>query len=594
MTVPHYGKREPGALTAAAPGDTLYFNFASYNDSGDSEALTGLAVTDIEVFKNGNATTRATDSGYSLISDTGMLGDRAGLYRFSVQLFNTADDTGHYESGAWYQVAVDSVGIDGKTVRLWLGSFEIGRQRVDVRAINGDTGAAGWLSATYAGGFSDTGMQQRLDRIQSDVDTGLRTHIDDSDTGVKDAIADLDTGLRDYIDNTDTGLRARINTLAEDTGGVNINAIFGDTGAANQLRAAFANGFNDTGITNRFDRIQSEVDTGLRVHIDDSDTGLKDHINDLDTGLRALLSTTGINVKALVGDTGAANWLKTVYTSGFTDTGLYSRLDKLAEDTGGVSINALFGDTGAAERLRTAFVGGFTDTGLNERLARIQSDVDTGLRVHIDDSDTGVKDAIADLDTGLRDYIDNTDTGIRKHIDNLDTGIKQRFNALAEDTGGVSINAIFGDTGAAERLRTAFVAGFNDTGVTNRFDRLQFEVDTGIRSHIDDLDTGLRDHVDNTDTGLRKYIDNLDTGIKERFDSMAEDTGGVNINAIAGDTGAASRLQQFAGAKLSSTGMVDTGTLAGTRAGTIDANIVSVNETTVQGTGANGDEWRPS
>ena len=68
MTIPHYGKREAGSLTAASPGDTLYCAFASYNDSGDSEALTGFAVTDIEVFKNGIATTRATDSGYSLNS----------------------------------------------------------------------------------------------------------------------------------------------------------------------------------------------------------------------------------------------------------------------------------------------------------------------------------------------------------------------------------------------------------------------------------------------------------------------------------------------------------------------------------------------
>src|SRR3990167_1904291 len=170
MTIPHYGKREAGSLTAASPGDTLYLAFASYNDSGDSEALTGLAVADIEVFKNGIATTRATDSGYSLISDTGMLGDRVGLYRFSVQLFNTADDTGHYESGAWYQVAVDSVTIDGRTVRAWVGSFEIGRQRTDLRQIVGDTGAANYLKNTYAAGFADTGINDRLARILSDVD----------------------------------------------------------------------------------------------------------------------------------------------------------------------------------------------------------------------------------------------------------------------------------------------------------------------------------------------------------------------------------------------------------------------------------------
>src|SRR3990167_4468522 len=113
----NYGKREAGALTAASPGDTLYIPFASYNDSGNSEALSGLAVTDIELFKNGGVTPRATDSGYSLISDTGQYGDRAGLYRVSVQLFNTSDDTGFYDAGSQYHLAVDGVAIDGKTVR---------------------------------------------------------------------------------------------------------------------------------------------------------------------------------------------------------------------------------------------------------------------------------------------------------------------------------------------------------------------------------------------------------------------------------------------------------------------------------------------
>jgi hypothetical protein len=883
MTTPHYGKREPGLLTAASPGDTLFFNFGSYNDSGNSEALTGLAVTDIEVIKDGVATVRATDSGYSLISDTGQVGDRAGLYRCSIQLFNTADDASFYATGSWYQAFIDSVTIDGKTVRLWLGSWEIGRQRVDVRELAGDTGAVGWLKSTFAGGFSDTGIQERLARIQSDVDTGLRVyiddmdtgtkqrlgqiqsdvdtglrvHIDDSDTGIKDAIADLDTGLRgilvttgvnvglirgdtgaanhlfqafdstptffphvdvrqinndtgaasvlakfagtagalnpdgdldtgsvannsylpanvirlvgdtgaagwlratflsgftdtglnqrlgqiqsdvdtglrvhiddsdtgvkDTIADLDTGLRAVISglTVTVDTGvvanavwnslladhttdgtfgvaftdmdtgtkqrlgqiqsdvdtglrvhiddsdtgikdsiadldtglrgilvttGVNVGMIRGDTGAAqnllhafdsvptffphvdvrqinndtgaanvlqkfastngalnaageldtgsvadgsylpanvirlggdtgasNWLKQTYAAGFSDTGLNERLARIQSDVDTGLRVHIDDSDTGVKDSIADLDTGLRAMLQTTGVNVAKIVGDTGAAGWLRATFASGFADTGLYSRLDKLPEDTGGVNINSIQGDTGAAGWLRAAFASGFTDTGLNQRLAQIQSDVDTGLRVHIDDSDTGIKDAIADLDTGLRDYIDDTDTGLRAFIDDLDTGIKDRFNRLPEDTGGVNINSIQGDTGAAGWLRAAFASGFSDTGLNQRLGQIQSDVDTGLRVHIDDLDTG----------------------IKSRFDDLAEDTGGVAVNSILGDTGATRRLLNF-GAVLGATGQIDTGTLAGTQPGTLDANIRYVNETEVGGSGSSGNPWGPA
>lgn len=194
----YYGKREPGGLTASAPGDTLVFPFDTFNDSGASIALSGLAVTDIEVFKNGDPTTRATDSGYSLISDTGMVGNRVGLYRCSVQLFNTADDTGHYESGASYQVAIDAVTVDARTIRKWIGAFDIGRLPVNVVAL------------------SDTGVNERLARIQSDVDTGFRTHINDLDTGLHDTLSDYDTGMRALIGFLDTGLRAMIDDL--DTG----------------------------------------------------------------------------------------------------------------------------------------------------------------------------------------------------------------------------------------------------------------------------------------------------------------------------------------------------------------------------------------
>lgn len=296
MTAPHYGRREPGALTAASPGDTLYFNFGSYNDSGDSEVLTGLAVTDIEVIKNGSATVRATDSGYSLISDTGMVGDRGGLYRFSVQLFNTADDATFYASGAWYQVFVDSVTIDGKTVRFWCGSFEIGRQRVNAYELFSDTGAANQIKNAFANGFHDTGLNDHLGRIRSDVDTGLRNTMADYDTGLRDFLNDMDTGLEAHItlrvNELDTGVKNRFDKLAEDTGGVNINSIQGDTGAAGWLKAAFTTGFTDTGLNARLAAIQTKTDSLTFTVAGQVDANIQ-YVNDV--------AITGI------GDSGTAN-----------------------------------------------------------------------------------------------------------------------------------------------------------------------------------------------------------------------------------------------------------------------------------------------
>lgn len=496
MTVPHYGKRAAGLLTAASPGDTLHFQFASYNDSGDSEALSGFAVTDIEVFKNGIAATRTTDSGYSLISDTGQIGDRVGLYRFSVQLFNTADDTGHYESGAWYQVAVDGVVIDGKTVRLWVGSFEIGEPRANVVQLGGDTGALNWLRQTFASGFSDTGINQRLAQIQSDVDTGLRVHIDDSDTGVKDTIADLDTGIRALLTLRDTGAIA--------------SAVW-------SFATRSVTNIADTGIVNSLAIIRADLDTGL----------------------------LNADVLRIRGDTGGADRF-------------YRYTQKL--DTGGDATVSASVDTGVVNQAvwqgnATRSVTNVADTGIVNSLQIIRSDVDTGLRTHIDDSDTGVKDAIADFDTGVRALLALRDTGAvanavwnfaTRSVTNIaDTGIVNSLAIIRADT----------DTGIQGGVT---VTGFSDTGINDRLAKILADTDTGIQSGV--AVTAI------TDTGIYSQIAALAT-------ASTLSTVSSNVSSIKTQTD-----------KL----LFDTG-------GEVRADIRRVNNITVQGTGDTGtsDYWRP-
>src|SRR3990167_3924288 len=237
----NYGKREAGGLTAASPGDTLYIPFASYNDSGDSEivAAASLAVTDIEIFKNGGAVTRATDSGYSLISDTGMYGDRVGLYRFQIQIYNTADDTGFFDAGSQYHVAIDSVTVDGKTVRFFPAVFEIGRQKVNVTEIDGDTGPA-----------------DNLGRIAADTGTGSYLYRHRDTGGIADAIWAKDIrALTAFL--FDTGIaqtvwRSSTSGFTADTGSVayaqgRIMAVRNDTGAAHLDQGRFGV-ISDSGI----------------------------------------------------------------------------------------------------------------------------------------------------------------------------------------------------------------------------------------------------------------------------------------------------------------------------------------------------------
>lgn len=239
MTI-NYGKRNPGGLTAASPGDTLYIPFATYNDSGASIAKSGFARTDIEIFKNGGVTPRATDSGYSILTDTGQYGDRVGLHRFSISLFNTSDDPSFYAIGSQYHVAVDAITVDGRTVRFFPAVFEVGTERANVTQVDGDTGFADRLgkfaSVLTALGKLDTGsvalpLQSDLRRV-------------DADTGAADQLGKAFATLPSYFQQVDVqridGDTGPADNLGQVLTGtivptVNVGRIDGDTGAADRL-----------------------------------------------------------------------------------------------------------------------------------------------------------------------------------------------------------------------------------------------------------------------------------------------------------------------------------------------------------------------
>ena len=79
---------------------TLYIPFASYGKTnGESITLTGLAVTDIEIYKNGSTTQRSSDNGYTLLDTDGIDFDGiTGIHGFSVDLSDNTD-AGFYAVG---------------------------------------------------------------------------------------------------------------------------------------------------------------------------------------------------------------------------------------------------------------------------------------------------------------------------------------------------------------------------------------------------------------------------------------------------------------------------------------------------------------
>jgi hypothetical protein len=128
-------------------GSTLYIPFATYNSSGASVTMTNFAVTDIEIYKDGSVTQRASDNGYTLLDTDGTDFDGiTGIHGFSVDL---SDNTtaGFYAAGSFYWVVVSSVTADGQTVNFIAATFRIvaaesvaGTPKADVSHFGGSAG----------------------------------------------------------------------------------------------------------------------------------------------------------------------------------------------------------------------------------------------------------------------------------------------------------------------------------------------------------------------------------------------------------------------------------------------------------------------
>lgn len=516
----YFGKRNPGGLTAASPGDTLYIPLNFFNDSGASIGIgSSLARTDIELFKDGSVTQRATDSGYAILGDTGNFDNRIGFKGISISLFNTADDASFYAVGSTYWVAIDSVTVDGRTVRFWPAVFEIGEPRANVVA------------------FNDTGVNDRLARIQSDVDTGLRTHISDVDTGLHDTMSDYDTGIRALL-------------ALRDTGAIATAVWAGDTG----LRDFITN--VDTGLTNRLSIIGFDVDTGLRAHISDVDTGLHDTLADYDTGIRALLALrdTGAFATAVwAGDTGLRKTLADY------DTGLRDHINNL--DTGiadavwnePISGHQTAGTAGRTLTLAGSILGEFTLTG---------TPTSTVMGIT---GGSAVNDFYADLQVVITS------------------------GALAGQARPVlSYNGSTGDITVDEPFTSAPASG-----VTIAILAAHAHPVTQIASYVwDERDTG---HADTGTYGrlsyrLSKVAADTDTGIQPLAAAGIADAVWDELDTGHLDTGTFGRLRPALAAV-----RAKTDSLTFTVAGVADTNIQYVNDVQVGGTGDTGvgTPWGP-
>lgn len=258
-------------------GDTLPIFFDTFDGgTGASITMTGLAVTDIEIFKDGSVTQRASDAGYTLLDTDGIDFDSiTGIHGFSIDLSDNTD-AGFYVVGSWYHVVVSSVTVDAQTVNFVAAAFRI------VSATRGMAGTAlPDAAADAAGGLpiSDAGGLDLDAQIGTDINAILADTNELQTDWVNGGRLDLILDAR--------ASQASVDTI-DDFLDTEVAAVLADT---NELQTDWANG-------GRLDLIldarasQTSVDT-----IDDF----------LDTEVAAILEDTGTTIPGILGSPAGAS-----------------------------------------------------------------------------------------------------------------------------------------------------------------------------------------------------------------------------------------------------------------------------------------------
>ena len=312
-------------------GDVLPVMFNTYAGStGASVTLAGLAVTDIEIYKDGSVTQRASDAGYTLLDTDGIDFDGiTGIHGFSI---DTGDNTdaGFYTVGAWFTVVVSAVTVDSQTVnfiacqfRLMAAESVAAKPKVDVDAWLGTAAATPAVAGvpevdlTHVAGATTnvSALATNVDAILTDTGTTLDARIPaalvggrmDASVGAMAAnvmtaaaaAADLTTELQsglataaalDTVDNfLDTEVAAiKAVTDKLDTTLVLDGAVYDFTAAA--LAAAPSGGLDAAGVRSAIGMAAANMDTQLGTLATQASVNTIDDF--LDTEIAAIKAKT--------------------------------------------------------------------------------------------------------------------------------------------------------------------------------------------------------------------------------------------------------------------------------------------------------------
>lgn len=212
-------------------GDVLPVFFSTYDGgTGASLTMTGLAVTDIEIYKDGSVTQRASDAGYTLLDTDGIDFDGiTGIHGFSI---DTGDNTdaGFYTVGAWFHVVVSAVTVDAQTVNFIAAAFRLmaaeavaAKPKVDVDAWLGTAAATPTVAGvpevdlTHVGGATTNvaALATNVDAILTDTGTTLQGELDGIQADTEDIQSRLPAALvSGRIDASVGAMAANVMTAA--------------------------------------------------------------------------------------------------------------------------------------------------------------------------------------------------------------------------------------------------------------------------------------------------------------------------------------------------------------------------------------------
>jgi len=238
-------------------GDTLPILFASYDGgTGASVTMTGLAVTDVEVYKDGSVTQRASDAGYVLLDTDGIDFDGlTGIHGISLDLSDDTD-AGFYAVGSWYHVVVSSITVDAQTVSFVAAAFRV------VSATRGLAGtalpdaaadAAGGLAISDAGGVDLDAQRSDVAAILVDTGTTLQAELD----GIQADTEDLQTRVPAAL--VSGRIDASVGAMAADV----MTAAAAAADLTTELQSGLATAAALTTVEGKIDTLDANVDTLL-------------------------------------------------------------------------------------------------------------------------------------------------------------------------------------------------------------------------------------------------------------------------------------------------------------------------------------------